>query len=297
MESDDSRELLELKAFLRLSLASSCSPIDTDTDSADSINDLLEMVTNKFQTDEFVKWVRSFYPEENPCDNQPILFLIALQNELMIKYDNDFDQAYFIDSNKKEYANELKEFNALVSQSTLRQSIKLGIQLCTVNFSQFSEMFQTIENKNINITKLFSGQPEIVRTWSDLIDRYARQYPFVYKSEFAFDNKEKKISKIEFPISTNQTQELLFKSKLTEKEAVDRVCRWWSKPLSQNYFEYIEEDMKAVGITWDRLPRKWTARWHTLSSEMQIVSSIIKIESNDKGHYRLVFHNQTHDNK
>lgn len=69
--------------------------------------------------------------------------------------------------------------------------------------------------------------------------------PFKYTRSIKINNKEKKIRTIVFPISRfgKYKMSITFEEKVTELFAVKTVEEWLSKPLSEDYYNIVKDDL------------------------------------------------------
>ncbi len=264
--------------------------------SQEYFDELCEKVKEESDLEEsFDIWLAGFYDDKiNPYDNDPIMmFLLGFTTVTVGNYFFDMNEYIgYVDSFSPKYAKLLKEFKEHRENILRKRSVLHSIDMFYSEHKpsmndpkdpfRFTGLFgQLEEHKEYKefFDKILEENPEYKTKWVKIVDQYCEKNQFRYKMDILehtdFDKltghtgDKAYISKVTFPISIHRGQEqtLVFKTKLTAKQAIERVERWLSKPLTFEYYEYIEEDN---GIKWQDIPEEWETRGHCLASAITL---------------------------
>lgn len=250
----------------------------------DYCEELYQDAKKEMKSSDFTDNIIQIYPDKKCSfiDDQNMLFLIAFYTITVGCYLFDDTEYYkYLDNIDKKYANKLREYYTQREKFIQRQSMERSLEYWSSKKQEFKSIYNSIENEPTTV-QFFNENPDLKAKWIKMVDEYCENNSFKYNTEIILNDKDKVIEQIIFPITSNQEQTLIFKNKLTEKEAVDRVSRWLSKPLSFVYYESVKEDTK---YDWKKLPKEWKQRWNCLPEEFRI---LVKIEKEDDGCYKLI---------
>lgn len=246
--------------------------------------ELYQDAEKEMKSSNFIDNIVQIYPDKK-CpfiDDQIILFLIAFYTITVGCYFFDDTEYYkYLDNVDKKYANKIREYYTQREKVTQRESMERSLEYWSTKKDEFRDIYNSLENETTTV-QFFNENLDLKAKWIRMVDEYCETKSFKYTTDIVLNDKGKVVEQIIFPITGNQEQTLIFKNKLTEKEAVDRISRWLSKPLSFVYYESVKEDTK---YDWKKLPKEWQQRWNCLPEEFRI---LVKIEKDDDGCHKLI---------